>query len=236
MLDFLPSEHLSFYHLLTRCMVCGCPLGDTCPESRNGEANSRWATVRWHDEVGANCKIRAANTNQEKMRELYEVLHSGGDKIKSELNNSTAPGPSLTESEIKCLLFADDLVILSKTKEGLQQLLDRDIHSVLQHTHEYTYLGLIISSTRTFNLAVGRDTFTCLLRLIILQICSCSMYYNRLCIIHVLVILWQCAGHANKAHLNQFKFAFTEYYTFTLFYFKKKHELSRLKHMLSIKR
>ncbi len=62
------------------------------------------------------CKIRAANTNQEKMRELYEVLHSGGDKIKSELNNSTAPGPSLTESEIKCLLFADDLVILSKTK------------------------------------------------------------------------------------------------------------------------
>ncbi len=74
------------------------------------------------------CKIRAANTNQEKMRELYEVLHSGGDKIKSELNNSTAPGPSLTESEIKCLLFADDLVILSKTK----------------HTYEYTYLGLII--------------------------------------------------------------------------------------------
>uniref|UniRef100_A0A671NDU5 CARD domain-containing protein n=1 Tax=Sinocyclocheilus anshuiensis TaxID=1608454 RepID=A0A671NDU5_9TELE len=29
------------------------------------------------------CKIRAADTNQKKMRELYEVLHSGGDKFKS---------------------------------------------------------------------------------------------------------------------------------------------------------
>ncbi len=46
------------------------------------------------------------------------------NELAKELNNSTAPGPTLTESEIKCLLFADDLVILSKTKEGLQQLLD----------------------------------------------------------------------------------------------------------------
>ncbi len=46
------------------------------------------------------------------------------NELAKELNNSTAPGPTLTESEIKCLLFADDLVILSKTKERLQQLLD----------------------------------------------------------------------------------------------------------------
>lgn len=105
------------------------------------------------------------------------------------LNNSTAPGPTLTESEMKCLLFADDLVILSKTKEGLQQLLDeidtfsqtwalkinftknkimifqnrsrenkyifRAGNQVLQHTHEYTYLGLKLSSTGNFNLAVN---------------------------------------------------------------------------------
>ncbi len=113
------------------------------------------------------------------------------NELAKELNNSTAPGPTLAESEIKCLLFADDLVILSKTKEGLQQLLDiietfsqtwalkmnltktkimifqkrprckenkhtfRAGQQVLQHTHEYTYLGLKISSTGSFNLAVN---------------------------------------------------------------------------------
>lgn len=113
------------------------------------------------------------------------------NELAKALNNSTAPGPTLTESEVKCLLFADDLVILSKTKEGLQQLLDvvetfshtwalkinlaktkimifqnrsrcrenkyifRAGNQVLQHTQEYTYLGLKLSSTGNFNLAVN---------------------------------------------------------------------------------
>ena len=37
------------------------------------------------------------------------------------LEQSAAPGLPLLESEVKCLLFADDLVLLSPTKEGLQQ-------------------------------------------------------------------------------------------------------------------
>ena len=40
------------------------------------------------------------------------------------LEKSAAPGLTLLESEVRCLLFADDLVLLSPTKEGLQQHLD----------------------------------------------------------------------------------------------------------------
>ncbi len=38
------------------------------------------------------------------------------NELAKELNNATAPGPNLTESEINCFLFADDLVILSTQK------------------------------------------------------------------------------------------------------------------------
>ena len=34
------------------------------------------------------------------------------------LEQSAAPGLTLLESEVKCLLFADDLVLLSPTKEA----------------------------------------------------------------------------------------------------------------------
>ena len=40
------------------------------------------------------------------------------------LEQSAAPSLTLLDLEIKCLLFADDLVLLSPTKEGLQQHLD----------------------------------------------------------------------------------------------------------------
>lgn len=40
------------------------------------------------------------------------------------LEKSTAPGLTLHDSEIKFLLYADDLVLLSPTKQGLQQNLD----------------------------------------------------------------------------------------------------------------
>jgi hypothetical protein len=40
------------------------------------------------------------------------------------LEQSAAPSLTLLESEVKCPLFADDLVLLSLTKEGLQQHLD----------------------------------------------------------------------------------------------------------------
>ena len=107
------------------------------------------------------------------------------------LEKSAAPGLPLLESEVKCLLFADDLVLLSPTKEGLQQHLDlmhrfcqtwaltvnlsktkimvfqkRSSHQdhkykfhldtvALEHTKNYTYLGLNISATGNFHKAVN---------------------------------------------------------------------------------
>ena len=46
------------------------------------------------------------------------------NELAKTLENSPAPGLSLNNTEIKCLLYADDLVLLSNSKEGLQQLLD----------------------------------------------------------------------------------------------------------------
>ncbi len=45
-------------------------------------------------------------------------------KLALSLERSAAPGLTLHDSEIKCLLYADDLVLLSPTQHGLQQNLD----------------------------------------------------------------------------------------------------------------
>ena len=111
------------------------------------------------------------------------------NELAKTLEQSTTPGIKLADTEVKCLLFADDLVLLSPTKEGLQQHLDllhkfsqtwaltvnqaktkimifekRHSHvnqqfflntTALEHTKNYTYLGLNISSTGNFNKAVN---------------------------------------------------------------------------------
>ena len=111
------------------------------------------------------------------------------NELAKTLDQSTTPGITLADTEVKCLLFADDLVLLSPTKEGLQQHLDilhkfsqtwaltvnltktkimifekRHSHlnqqfflntTALEHTKNYTYLGLNISSTGNFNKAVN---------------------------------------------------------------------------------
>ena len=113
------------------------------------------------------------------------------NELAKTLEESTAPGIKLNDTEIICLLYADDLVLLSSSKEGLQQLLDH-LHQFCQtwaltvnrhktktmifqkrsrcqgnkltfllgstkinQTNEYTYLGIKISSTGNFNLAVN---------------------------------------------------------------------------------
>lgn len=46
------------------------------------------------------------------------------NELATTLEKSSVPGVSLHNKEVKCLLFADDLVLLSPTAQGLQQSLD----------------------------------------------------------------------------------------------------------------
>lgn len=52
---------------------------------------------------------------------LFNIYING---LAQALDQSSASGLTLLDTEVKCLLFADDLVLLSPTKEGLQQHLD----------------------------------------------------------------------------------------------------------------
>ena len=113
------------------------------------------------------------------------------DQLAKSLEQSDIPGLTLSDTQIKCLLFADDLILLAPSKEALQQQMDHlqsfcqtwaltvnlektrimvfqkrprgqgNPHRFLlgstdiEHTHSYTYLGLKITSTGNFNLAIN---------------------------------------------------------------------------------
>lgn len=46
------------------------------------------------------------------------------DNLAKSLEESDIPGLDLCDTQIKCLLFADDLILLAPSKEALQQQLD----------------------------------------------------------------------------------------------------------------
>ena len=60
------------------------------------------------------------------------------------LETSSVPGVSLHNQEVKCLLFADDLVLLSPTAQGLQQSLD-----LLEHYCQTWALTINPKKTKT---------------------------------------------------------------------------------------
>ena len=46
------------------------------------------------------------------------------DQLAKSLEESEIPGLTLSDTEVKCLLFADDLILLAPSKEALQKQLD----------------------------------------------------------------------------------------------------------------
>ena len=69
---------------------------------------------------------RDRERQREKDSERQRHRERGRDRQREQerLEKSAAPGLTLLESQVKCLLFAHDLVLLSPPKEGLQQHLD----------------------------------------------------------------------------------------------------------------
>ena len=54
----------------------------------------------------------------------HPLQHIYSNKLVKAIEQSATPGLTLLESEVKCLLFTDEMVSLSPTKEGIQQHLD----------------------------------------------------------------------------------------------------------------
>jgi hypothetical protein len=71
------------------------------------------------------------------------------NKLAKPVEQSAAPSLTLLESEVKCLLFANDLVLLSPTKEGLEKHLD------LLHRFYQTWV-LTVNLSRTKNNGVPK--------------------------------------------------------------------------------
>ena len=112
------------------------------------------------------------------------------DELANSLQNSDGPGLMLQDTEVKCLLFADDLVLLSPTQQGLQHHLNilenfcqtwalkinpqktkvlifqkcsglqgktinfKIGNTKIDQTNNYTYLGITLTPTGNFGLAV----------------------------------------------------------------------------------
>ena len=94
--------------------------------------------------------------------------------LASALESSTVPGLTLQGSEVRCLLYVDDLVLLSRTPEGLQQslsLLEQYCHDwaltvnldktrvmVFQkkarsqgHKHQFLYKGQVLQHSSSYS-------------------------------------------------------------------------------------
>ena len=112
------------------------------------------------------------------------------NELAVELDQCAAPGLSLLNREVRSLFYADDLVLLSPTEQGQQQLnivedycqnwalavnmkktnivifqkhprCQENKHQftinnhVIEHSRSYTYLGITITASGSFNMAVN---------------------------------------------------------------------------------
>ena len=72
-------------------------------------------------EIGFSTQVRGVKQYCSISPTLFNIYIN---ELANTLEESAAPGLTLYNTEIKCLLYADDLVMLSPIKEGLQQHLD----------------------------------------------------------------------------------------------------------------
>ena len=142
----------------------------------------------WHKTDGA---IRTKTGGEAGLQPESNTLDIYINELAVQLEQSATPGLNLQNTEVKFLLFADDLMLLSPSEQGLQQHLDLLAKfcqnwaltvnqtktkimifqkkprcqknkymftlgcTILEHTMKYTYLGLDITASGSFNMAVN---------------------------------------------------------------------------------